>query len=196
MGLADALFSSTQQRVLSLIYGQPERRFMTSELIELVGAGSGAVQREIARLTQAGLVTVEVSAGRKYIRANTSSPIIDELRGLVAKTMGISQALTAAFEPVADQIRYALLYGSVAKGTDTASSDIDVLIVSDQLSLEVVFTLLAPIEARLGRKISPTILTSEEFLRRRRQQHPFLTRVLEGKHHDLVGNEDAVRAAG
>jgi len=169
---------------------------MTSELIELVGAGSGAVQREIARLTQAGLVTVEVSAGRKYIRANTSSPIIDELRGLVAKTMGISQALTAAFEPVADQIRYALLYGSVAKGTDTASSDIDVLIVSDQLSLEVVFTLLAPIEARLGRKISPTILTSEEFLRRRRQQHPFLTRVLEGKHHDLVGNEDAVRAAG
>ncbi len=195
VGIADALFSSTQQRVLGLIYGQPERSFTISELIGLARAGSGAVQRELARLEQSGLVTIETSGGRKHVRANASSPIFDELRSLVEKTLGVSQALAGALRPVVDRVILALLYGSVAKGTDAASSDIDVLIVSEHLSLEDAFALFAPVEARLGRKVSPTIYTSEEFLRRRRERHPFLTRVLEGKHHILLGSVDAVGSA-
>ena len=196
VGIADALFSSTQQRVLGLIYGQPERSFTVSELIGLARAGSGAVQREVERLAQSGLVMIEAATGRKYIRANAGSPIFEELRGLVDKTLGIPQALTAALQPVADRVRLALLYGSVAKGTDAASSDIDVLIVSDRLSFEAVFALFAPVEERLGRRISPTLYTPEEFLRRRREHHTFLTRVLAGRHHILMGSVDAAGAAG
>jgi predicted nucleotidyltransferase len=196
VGIADALFSSTQQRVLGLIYGQPDRSFTVSELIGLARAGSGAVQRELAGLAQSGLVTIETSAGRKHVRANASSPIFEELRGLVDKTIGVAQALAAALQPVADRVRLALLYGSVAKGTDAASSDIDVLIVSDRLSLEAAFAIFEPVEARLGRKVSPTIYTSEEFLQRWRERQPFLTRVLEGKHHVLMGSVDAAGSSG
>ena len=192
MGIIDALFSSTQQRILSLLYGQPGRRFMVSELIALARSGSGAVQRELARLRRAELVTSESSGGRVYVQANAGSPIFGELRSLIDKTVGIPRALAAALEPVADRVYVALLYGSVANGSDTASSDIDVLLVSDRLSLEEVFALFGPAEGRLGRKISPTIYTSKEFLRRRREHHPFLTRVLEGKHHVLIGSVDAV----
>ncbi|HWO25994.1 MAG TPA: nucleotidyltransferase domain-containing protein [Kofleriaceae bacterium] len=192
IGIIDALFSSTQQRVLSLLYGQPDRRFTVSELIALARSGSGAVQRELARLRRAELVTSETSGGRVYVQANAGSPIFGELCSLMDKTLGIPRALAAALEPVADRVSVALLYGSVAKGSDTASSDIDVLLVSDRLSLEEVFARLGPVEARLGRRISPTIYTSEEFLRRRREHHPFLTRVLEGKHHILIGSVDAV----
>jgi len=195
IGIADALFSSTQQRVLGLLYGQPERSFTLSELISLASAGSGAVQREIDRLAQSGLVVVESSAGRKHVQANAAAPVFAELRGLVDKTLGVPQALAAALQPIADRIALALLYGSVAKGTDAASSDIDVLIVSDHLTLEAAFALFEPTEAWLGRKVSPTIYTPEEFLRRKREHHPFLTRVLAGAHHVLVGSEDAAGAA-
>jgi predicted nucleotidyltransferase len=196
VGIADALFSSTQQRVLALIYGQPERSFTVSELIALARMGSGSVQRELARLAQSGLVTIESQAGRKHVRANAGSPIFGELRSIVDKTLGIRQVLAAALQPIADRVRLALLYGSVAKGSDAAGSDIDVLIVSDHLSLEAAFALFEPVEARLGRKVSPTIYTSEEFLRRRREHHPFLARVLEGKHHVLIGSLDAAGSAG
>ncbi len=195
VGIADALFTSTQQRVLALIYGQPDRSFTVSELIALVRGGSGAVQRELARLAQSGLVTIEATAGRKRVQASSSSPIFEELRSLVDKTLGVPEALAAALQPIADRVRFALLYGSVAKGSDTTSSDIDVLIVSDRLSLEAAFALFEPVEARLGRKVSPTIYTPEEFLRRRSEQQPFLTRVLGGKHHVLLGSADAVGAA-
>ena len=196
VGIAEALFSSTQQRVLALLYGQPERSFKVSELIALAHAGSGAVQRELERLAQSGLVTIESDAGRKYVQANASSAIFGELRSLVDKTLGIPRMLAAALEPVADRVRFALLYGSVAKGSDGTASDIDVLIVSDRLSLEAAFALFEPVEARLGRKVSPTIYTLKEFLRRRRERQPFLTRVLEGKHHVLMGSADAVGSAG
>lgn len=195
VGIADALFSGTQQRVLGLIYGQPDRSLTVSELIGLARSGSGAVQRELARLAQSGLVTIENEGGRKHVRANRDSPIFDELRGLVDKTLGVPRVLAAALEPAAARIELALLYGSVAKGSDGASSDIDVLLVSDHLSLEEAFALLGPAEAHLGRKISPVIYTVEEFQQRRRAQHPFLTRVLGGRHEILHGSLDGVGSA-
>jgi predicted nucleotidyltransferase len=193
--LADALFSRTQQRVFSLLFGQPERAFATSELIALAGSGSGAVQRELQRLVDSKLV-VALSTGRqKRYRANASAPIFDELRSIVEKTSGVTEQLRSALAPLGSRVLLALLYGSVAKETDTAASDIDVLLVSDELALEDVFAALEPAERRLGRHVSPTLYTSEEFRRRQHDRNSFLNRVLAGKHVVLVGTEDAVAAA-
>lgn len=90
-GIADALFSATQQRVLALLFGQPERSFFTNELIGLVGAGSGAVQREVRRLVESGLVTVTRLGSQKHYQANPAAPIFEELRGIVTKTLGTSR---------------------------------------------------------------------------------------------------------
>jgi hypothetical protein len=92
--IADALFSATQQRVLALLFGQPGRSFFTNELIGLVGAGSGAVQREVKRLVESGLVTVTRLGSQKHYQANPAAPIFEELRGIVTKTLGRSTELS------------------------------------------------------------------------------------------------------
>ncbi len=179
--LADALFSSTQQRVLGLLFGQPDRSFFATEIIERLGAGSGAVQRELKKLADSGLVTVSRIGNRKHFQANPASPIFSELCALVRKTIGLLEPLREALEPASGAVELALVYGSVAKGTETAASDIDLLLVSDTLTLEAVYRLLGSAEQSLRRPINPTLFTSEEFKRRLRDGNPFLKRVLAGE---------------
>ena len=136
VGLADALFTTTQQRVLGLLFGQPGRSFFANELIGFTGSGSGAVQRELRRLATSGLLTVTRIGNQKHFQANRDSPVFDELCSLVIKTVGLADPIRRALLPLAEKIDLALLYGSVPKGTDTASSDVDLLVVSDELMLE------------------------------------------------------------
>jgi predicted nucleotidyltransferase len=192
--MLDALFPRTRQRVLSLIFGQETRAFGTRELIKLAQAGSGAVQREIDRLVSSGLVTVTMSGNQKRFSANQTSPMFEELRGILEKTTGVASTLQISLAPLSPSVKFAVLFGSVAKETDHATSDLDVLIVTDDLTLERVFEALDPAEKRLGRRVSPTLYTSIEFLRRRKARHPFLTKVLAGKHIVLLGSEDGVTA--
>lgn len=188
--LADALFTTTQQRVLALLYGQPSRSFFASELIDLTGSGSGAVQRELKRLSSSGLVTVERIGRQKHYQANPDCPIFEELRVLVRKTVAMVEPIRQALAPLAEKIAIALIYGSVVKGTDTASSDIDLLVVADEVTLEALYSNLAPVEASLDRKISPTLYTRKEYSSRRASGNPFLSRVLEGEHLVLIGSDD------
>ena len=193
--LADALFTTTQQRVLSLLFGQPSRSFFSSELIELTGSGSGAVQRELQRLVSSGLVTVTRVGRQKHHQANPDSPVFEELRGLVLKTVAMAEPIRQALEPLAHRIALALVYGSVAKGTDTAASDIDLLVVSDQVMLEDIYSALAPVETKLHRKFAPTLYTTREFAERKAVGSAFLTRVLADEHLVLIGTEDEPSAA-
>jgi len=129
-GVADALFTSTQQKVLALLFGQPDRSFFATELIALAGAGSGAVQRELTRLSESGLITVRMVGNQKHFQANKQSPIFNEVRQIVGKTFGLSKPLRDALQTIEEAIQLAIIYGSVAKKIDTASSDIDLLIIS------------------------------------------------------------------
>ena len=195
VSIADALFTTTQQRVLALIFGQPDRSFYTSELIEWTASGSGAVQRELKRLASSGLVTVRRIGNQKHYQANHDSPVFEELSNLVTKTVALADPVREALASLADNIDLAILYGSVAKGTDTASSDIDILIVGDGLTLEDIYSVLASVETDLDRKISPTLYTRKEFADRRAANNPFLGRVLSGDHLTLIGDEHEPSAA-
>jgi hypothetical protein len=148
-GLAGALFTPVQQRVLGLLFGQPQRRFQSAELIRLARGGTGAVHRQLARLETSGWVTVTRIGNQKHYQANAESPAFEELRGLIAKTVGLVEPLWRALEPLAGQIHAAFVYGSVAKGTDRATSDIDLLVVSDRLGHPDLFTALQAAEREL-----------------------------------------------
>ena len=192
--LAGALFSATQQRVLGLLFGQPERSFFATELIALAGAGSGAVQREVQRLAESGLVNVTRVGNQKHVQANASAPIFEELRGIAYKALGLAEALRDALAPLASRLRASWLYGSVAKGSDRAQSDFDVLLVAKNdagLTLEAVYAALAPAEKRLGRSISPTLYTESEFRRRLTNGNAFVTKVMAGQRVLLTGDEHA-----
>ena len=175
--------------MLGLLFGQPARSFYANEIIGLVGSGSGAVQRELASLTHSGLVTVKAVGNQKHYQANADSPIFEELRGIAQKTIGLADPLREALAPLADQIRAAFVYGSVAKKTDTASSDIDLMLLSDTLSYGDVFLALEAASGMLGRTVNPTILASKEFDARLAAQDSFLSRVLEQPKIWIIGGE-------
>lgn len=192
--LSDALFTATQQRVLGCLFGQPGRSFSISELIQTTGAGSGAVQRELARLAGSGLLTVEPLGKQKLYRANPDSPIHDELVAIVRKTFGLAMPLREALAPLADHLHAAFVYGSVAKGRDTASSDIDLMLVSDALTYADAMAALHPLMERLGREINPTLYTRAELRKRIADGNSFITRVLAQPRLWLIGSDDALAA--
>ena len=176
--IADALFTSTQQKVLGLLFGQPDRSFFVTQIMELANSGRGAVQRELRRLESAGLVTVQMHGNQKHFQANRDSPLFNEICSIVRKTVGLEGPLEAAVMSLPGKVHLALIYGSVAKRTDTSASDVDLLIVADELTLEDVYAVLSPAEQLLDRKINPTLYTREEFERRRTRENAFLKRML------------------
>lgn len=188
--LASALFTGTQQRVLGLLFGQPQRSFYLAELIARTRAGSGAVQRELAKLADSGLVTVRLVGNQKHYQANPGSPIYEELCGVVRKTVGLAEPLRAALSKLADRISAAFVFGSIAKRQDTASSDIDLMIVSDKLRYGDLFTALQPIQEQLGRTINPTILSRKDLDRRVKNDEAFIHRVLSQPKIWLFGSQD------
>ncbi|HYL22159.1 MAG TPA: nucleotidyltransferase domain-containing protein [Gemmatimonadales bacterium] len=189
-GLADALFSPVQQRLLGLLYGQPQRRFQSAELIRLAGSGTGAAHRLLTRLAHAGIVTVTRSGNQKHYQANRKSPIYTELHRLVVKTVGVVGPLRQALAPFAKRIAAAFVYGSVAKRTDTSRSDIDVMVISDSVSYPDLFRALEATERVLARPVSPNVMTRAEWRAKREQTGSFAFRVARQPRLFLIGSDD------
>lgn len=187
--MADALFPKVRQRVLAVLFSNPDRSFYANEVIALAQSGTGAVQRELAALLDAGLLLTTKRGNQKHFQANSAAPVFAELRGLVLKTMGLADVLRAALAPLEAQISTAFVYGSVAKQQDTAHSDIDVLIVSATLGYADVFGALEGATVQLGRKVNPTLYTPEDITKRMAQDNAFVTRVLQQPKIWLIGSE-------
>ncbi len=177
-GVADALFTKVQQRVLAVLFGNHARSFYANELIALACSGSGAVQRELKQLEAAELVTVKRVGNQKHYQANVSAPIFEELRSLVLKTSGLVDVMRAVLAPLAAQIELAFVFGSVAKGKDTAKSDIDLMVISDKVAYADLFAALEPATHRLGRTVNPTLYSRTEINKRLLDGNAFVKRVL------------------
>jgi predicted nucleotidyltransferase len=177
VSVSNALFSKVQQRVLALIFGQPERSFYMSEIVRSVHSGTGAVERELSRLQRSGLVSVERIGNQKHYRANHESPIFEELQSLVIKTVALAEPLRKSLEPYSGKIKAAFVYGSVAKGTDTAHSDIDLMIIGDELSYSEIYTALHDVENVLRRKVSPMFLSPKDWRRKASEKGSFISKI-------------------
>jgi predicted nucleotidyltransferase len=195
MSIADALFSDAQARLFRWLFGQPWRSFHLSELRRLTGLGSASLQRELRKLTDAGLVMSERVGNLRRFRANPKSPVLGELVALTRKTVGLEPMLREALLPLTQRLRAAWIYGSAAKQTDTASSDIDLMVIGDDLALGEVLERLLPVEAELGRKINATCYSSVEFECRRAEPDCFVNRVLSQPIALLIGEVDEFASA-
>ena len=187
--MADALFPKVRQRILAVFFGNPDRSFYANEVIALAQSGTGAVQRELAALLDAGLLLMTKRGNQKHFQANKAAPVFAELRGLVLKTMGLADVLRIALAPIEAQISAAFVYGSVAKQQDTAQSDIDVLIVSSTLGYADVFGALESATIQLGRKVNPALYTPDDISKRMAQDNAFVIRVLQQPKIWLIGSE-------
>lgn len=188
-GLGGALFTPVQQRVLALLFGQPDRRLQSSELIRIAASGTGAVHRLLTRLADSGLVSVYRVGNQKYYQANRASPVFAELHGLIVKTSGLLGPLRAALAPLSSRVRAAFVYGSVAKGTDRASSDIDLFVVADDLDYADLFSALQPVEAELGRTVNPNVMSLAAW-RRKQKQAGFAARIAGQPRLFVLGSDD------
>lgn len=194
--IGNVLFTKTQQKVLSLLYGRPGKSFYTNEIIRLADMGKGTVRRELEKMLEAGLLTVTRIGNQNHYQANSNCPIYSELLSIVQKTFGIADVIRLILVQVDRQIDAAFVYGSVARGTDTADSDIDLLVVTESLPYAELMSLLVNAEKSLGRPINPSIYDMEQFRGKLAGGNAFLTKVMEQPKIWIKGTEDDIREPG
>jgi len=187
--LGTTLFGKTRRAILTLLYSHVDESFYLRQLARSAGVGMGAVQRELKALVDAGIISRNAQGHQVYYQANLQSPVFKELKSLVIKTVGVGDVLRTALAPLADRIDAAFIYGSIARGEERKSSDIDVLIVGNVTFAEVTAALNSA-QKTIGREINPTVYPLTEFLSKVRTGHHFLNTVLSGEKLFLIGDKD------
>ena len=190
MSLANALFTDRKSRLFRWLFGLPERSFHLNELLRLTQLGSASLQQELKQLTATGIVRAERIGNLKMFQANAQSPVFNELVSLTRKTIGLQALMSQALVPLQKKLHKAFIYGSVAQQTDTATSDIDLMLVGDGLLLSEVLQCLESLETELGRKINPTCYTLQEFSARQADAGSFVNKVLQKPILDLLERQD------
>lgn len=194
--IGDALFTKTQQKVLGLLFGKPDKSFYTNEIMRWASMGRGTVSRELDRLVGAGLLTSTKEGNQNHYQANNKSPVYNELVSIVRKTFGAADGIRQALQSLDEHIDLAFIYGSIAKGADTKSSDIDLMLVGKELSYGDVVEALLPLEESLQRTINPTIYEKENFVAKLNANNSFVSRVMEQQKILIKGDENAIGETG
>ena len=195
INISEALFTKTQQAVLGLLFLNTDQSYHLRGIVRKSGVGQGTIQRELKKLTEAGIIQREQVGQQSMYRANRDCPIFPELHTLVIKTFGVTDRLSTALMPLEDRIQIAVIYGSFARGDETGKSDIDLLIVGG-LDLREVVKTLSDLQQTIGREINPTIYKPDEYRGKLRTGHHFLTSLQEEPKIFIIGNEDELRKLG
>ncbi len=189
-GIGEALFSKIRRKVLALFLLNPEKRFYFRETVRLLGDSPGSLQRELKSLTKAGILKMEPIGIQKFYQANNESPVYTELRKIAEKTFGLVDVFRDVLRTqVGDQIDVAWIYGSIAKSSDTSSSDID-LIVIGSLPFRELVSILKPVEETMQRPVNPTLYSADEFRTKLSEKNNFVLNVMESRKLFVLGDED------
>lgn len=192
---SNVLFGKTRRRVLGLLFGHPERSFYLRQIVRLTGSAQGAVQRELDRLSRAGLLRRTTQGRQVHFQANRDAATFSELWALLLKTAGLVDVLREALAPLGDQIRVAFVFGSAARGELRADSDVDLFVIGDA-PFDVVAPALIPSQERLGRDVNPTVYPPAEFSAKVRDGHHFVTSVLRERHLYVIGDSNELEGLG
>ena len=186
--LSETLFGKTRRSILAVLYGHINESFYLRQLARVAGGGLGAVQREVKALTSAGII-VRTGKGRQtYYQANLACPIFSELKNIIIKTAGMGDLVKVALTPLAEKIQIAFVYGSLARGNENSHSDVDIMIVGDVTSAEVVEN-LSSVQQIINREINPTVYPVKEFQNKLAAGHHFIKSVYEGEKLFLIGDK-------
>ena len=192
---AATLFGLARRRLLGLFFARPRQSYYLRQASRLTRLGLGATQRELGRLSAAGILRRTVQGRQVYFQAEQDCPIFEELKSLLAKTMGVREVLHSALQPLREKIRAAFIYGSFAEGREGPESDVDLMVVGEA-SFEAVVAALAPAEEILRREINPTVYPRSEFGAKRRAGHYFLRAVLAGPKIFVLGDSSELAGLG
>jgi predicted nucleotidyltransferase len=192
--IPDALFPGVRGRVLAALFLDPGRSWYLSDLARQLGVPASSLQRDLARLSSAGILRRRQDGGRVYYQPDPDCPFLSELGALLSKTTGLVPRLKAALRPLAGELVAAFVYGSAARGDDAATSDVDLMVVGSA-GLRRLAPVLRRLHAELGREIHPVSYTPVEFAAKRRERDSFLASVLAGAKVFVLGSEGDLGAA-
>jgi predicted nucleotidyltransferase len=187
--ISDALFSKSTKAILANVFMRPDGVHLRA-LMHLTGLGSASAQRELGKLTRAGLLVKDEVGKLVLYKPNTTSPIYLELSSIIRKTEGVEYVLKGMLLPFQSRIERAFIYGSVAKNEDTATSDIDLFVLADEIGSADLYPKLVDVEEKLGRKVSLTVYRPAEYRRKLGGKNHFLVSVMEGPKIELIGKPD------
>jgi predicted nucleotidyltransferase len=190
----DALFPPTRQGILAAALVQPQKAWYGSELAKRLGVPSSSLQRELVKLTRAGLLKSYRRGRMVFYQANTQSPLYPELRGLLLKTAGLVDVLATALKPLAAKLHLVFVYGSIASGSEQSDSDVDLMVVGCVSPIELSLPLRRARDI-VGRDINPHLYTVVEFAKKRAAKDHFLTSVLDKPKLFVLGNKDELDEA-
>jgi len=186
--ISQTLFGKTRRAVLSLLYSHVDEAFYLRQIVRVAGVGLGAVQRELKLLSDAGIIQRLVRGRQVYYQANPQCPVFGELKALVIKTVGIAAIVQAALAPLADRIRIAGIYGSIARSEEHRGSDVDLLVVGKVTFAEIV-SALDQAQKTINREINPTVYPVNEFQSKLSAGHHFLSTIVEKPMFFLFGDK-------
>jgi uncharacterized protein len=192
---AGALLGKTRLAILAILLARPDDSFYLREVIRAARVGHGAGQRELATLARAGIIRRSIRGNQVHFQANRDCLIFPELHGIVLKTAGLADVLRGALRPLASRLLAAWVYGSVARGEQTSSSDVDLFVVGD-VSLAEIVRALRGVESVLGREVNPTLCPPTELRQKLASGHRFVTGVVAGPKIFLVGDEGGLAELG
>jgi predicted nucleotidyltransferase/DNA-binding HxlR family transcriptional regulator len=187
--LVHHLLGEIRTAVLAALLLRPEQRLHVRELVRLTGASPGALHRELTSLVDQGVLTRQQVGRQVFYQANEACPVLPELTGLIRKTAGLADVLRAALSPLSERIDGAFVYGSMAKDTVHAHSDVDIMIVGAIGFAEAVLA-LSPAQLALRREVNPMVLSREQFLFKRGDQDGFVAGVWKDPKVWVMGSMD------
>ena len=193
--LAHHLLGKNRAALLAALLLRSEQKLHVRELARLTGASPGSMHRELKALTELGLLTREEIGRQVFYAADRSCPVLDELAGLLRKTVGLVDIVRHALQPFSERIVAVFVYGSMASGTETSHSDVDVMILGDLAFSDAVHA-LAPTESLLRREVNATVMKVTEFARRLKTKDGFVTAVLKAPRLWVMGDEDEFGQSG
>lgn len=190
--LAKLFGSSLRAKVLGWLFLHPDERYFVRQLKGLLNADSTNISRELARLEKMGIVTCRTEGRQKYYQANLQCPVFAELQGLVRKTTGLADVLRDVLKPLSKKIKVAFIYGSMASGSVTRQSDVDLMVIGSSTFAEVV-NALGTAQDELGREINPSTYPVDEFRRKVSTGHHFINTVMKAPKIFLIGDADELK---
>jgi len=194
-GIAETLFGKTRRQILALLFCNPERDYYLREIVRSVGVGRGSVERELKRLTDSGLVTRQRKGRQVHYQANQSSSVFPELKALMTKTAGVADVVRSALEELRGAIEVAAIFGSWAKGTGQADSDVDLLVIGGA-NFEDLAIAASRAQERLGREVNPVVYSTAEFREKLAARHDFVSKVASEPKIYLIGDEHDLTRLG
>lgn len=194
--LLNLLFGTYRQRALTQLLLHPDSSYHVRELARLTGTTPGTLHKELARLAEVGLLLREEQGNQVRYRANRDCPVFVELAGLFRKTSGAVSVVADALSTLRPLPKLALIFGSLARGEESARSDVDLLLIGTCKFGDTVKA-LHPAQESLQREINPVIFTAAEFARRIAAQDAFVRNILGKPKLFVIGTEhDLGKLAG